>query len=111
MTLNTQIPRGDWSDFLTTFTNGNRGRSLTIELLDPETGSSGQARQGPLMAVDFDTPGKGNAIVITTGVHEMDYSHAVHNPVELWKAQHDNGEVLALEIIDGEGTKTVLSLA
>ena len=48
---------------------------LSIEVLDSETGSTGQMRQGKLMAVDYDPVGKGNDIVVTTGETEVDYSH------------------------------------
>ena len=52
---------------------------------------------------------KGNDIVVTTGVGEVDYSHTIEAPVEVWRAQQDSGEVAALEIIDQNNVKTILS--
>jgi hypothetical protein len=109
MAINTQVPREDWKDFFVTFSNGNRGRVLSLEVLDSEFGDSGQVKQGNLLAVDYDPVGKGNDIVVTTGVDEVDYSHTIEAPVEVWKAQHESGEVAALEIIDQNNVKTILS--
>ena len=109
MAINTQIPREDWKGFLVTFSNGNRGRMLSLEVLDSESGDSGQVKQGKLMAVDYDPLGKGTDIVVTTGVGEVGYSHTIEAPVEVWKAQQDSGEVAALEIIDQNNVKTILS--
>ena len=111
MAINTQISQNDWKDFLVTFSNGNRGRMLSIEVLDSEAGSTGQMKQGKLMAVDYDPVGKGNDVVVTTGETEVDYSHTIKAPVEVWKAQQDSGEVGALEIIDQNNVKTILSLS
>jgi hypothetical protein len=111
MAINTQIPQGEWKNFFVTFSNGNRGRMLSLEVLDAEAGDSGQARQGKLMSVAYDPVGKGNDIVVTTGEDEVGYSHTIDAPVEVWKAQHENGQIAALEIIDQNQTKTILSLA
>jgi hypothetical protein len=110
MAINTQVPREEWKDFFVTFSNGNRGRMLSLEVLDPEFGDSGQVKQGKLLALDYDPVDKGNDIVVTTGVDEVDYSHTIEAPVEVWKAQKDSGEVAALEIIDQNNLKTILSL-
>jgi hypothetical protein len=109
MGINTLIPREEWRDFLVTLSNGNRGRMLSLEVLDSESGDSGQAKQGKLMAVDYDPVDKGNDIVVTAGVDEIDYTHTIIAPVEIWKAQQDSGEVAALEIIDQNNVKTILS--
>lgn len=108
MALNQQIPRDQWQDFFTTFSNGNRGRQIGLEFFDQVTGDTGVQNQGQLMAVDCDSVDKGNDIVITTGEVEIGYSHTVKAPAEVWQAQHDNGEISALEIIDQNNSKTVL---
>ena len=46
---------------------------------------------------------------MTTGVDEVDYTHTIKAPVEVWKAQQDSGQVAALEIIDQNNVKTILS--
>ena len=110
MAINTQVNQEEWPNFFVTFSNGNRGRSISLEIFSAESGDIAAKKQGPLMAVDYDPAGKGNDIVITTGTDEIDYSHRIPAPVEVWKAQHDDGEIGALEIIDQNNVKTILSL-
>ena len=83
---------------------------LSLEVLDSESGDSGQAKQGKLLAVDYDPVDEGNDFVVTTGVDEVDYTHTIEAPVEVWKVQQDSGEVAALEIINQNNVKTILSL-
>lgn len=109
MAITTQVARGDWQEFFVLFTNSNRHRGLTIEVIDPQGGTTGQARQGPLMAIDYDPVGKGNDIVVTTGANEIDYSHTIPAPVEVWQEQHDTGQVGALKIVGQNNVKTLLS--
>lgn len=110
MSINTELPRDQWKDFFVSFSNGNQGRMLSVEVFDPEGGDLAAKKQGPLMAVDYDPIGKGNDIVVTTGTDEIDYSHTIQAPAKIWKAQQDDGQVSALEIIDQNDTKTILSL-
>jgi hypothetical protein len=42
---------------------------------------------------------------------EVDYSHTSKAPVVVWTAQHDSGEIGALEIIEQNKVKTILSLS
>ncbi len=109
MATNTQIAQTDWQDFFVMFSNGNRGRVVSLEVFDADSGTTGQARQGPLMAIDYDPVGKGNDIVVTTGVDEIEYSHTIPAPVEVWQEQLDDGQAAALEIIDQNNVKTVVS--
>ncbi len=109
MSITTQIPQDQWQDFLATFSNGNSGRALSMEVFDSKSGDQAAVKQGPLMAIDYDPVGKGNDIVVSTGVGELDYSHTINAPVELWQAQNDNGVVHALEIVDQNNVKTILS--
>ena len=62
----------------------------------------------PLFAIDYDPADKGDDLVITTGRDEVDYTHKISAPVEIWESQDDNGKVVALEVIDRKGTKTIV---
>jgi arylsulfatase len=42
---------------------------------------------------------------------EVDYTHTINSPVEVWQAQHDSGQVGALEIINQNNIKTILHLS
>ena len=47
MTINKQIPQADWKDFFVTFSNGNRGREISLEVFDSESGDLGPANRDP----------------------------------------------------------------
>jgi hypothetical protein len=110
MAMNTQIPNEEWSNFLTTFSNDTRGRLVSVQVIDPVSGDAGEVAQGKLLAVDYDPMEKGNDMVVSLGTEDIDVTHSVAAPVELWKAQLDTGEISALEIIDQNNGKTILSL-
>lgn len=111
MALNRQVPQEEWADYFVTFSNGNRGRTFSIEVFDSQSGSTGQHRQGSLMAVDYDPEGRGNDIVVTAGKEEIEYSHTVKGPVEVWQEQADDGQVAAIAIVDQSQGKTVVSFS
>lgn len=110
MAINMRLPAEEWKNLFVTFSNGNRGRSVRLEVFDSESGSTGQRRQGRLIAVDYDPVGEGNDIVVTTGESEVDYSHTIAAPIEVWRVQLDSGEIGSLEIVDQNGTKAIVCL-
>jgi hypothetical protein len=104
-----QIDQGRWSEFLSMFSNGNRGRLVAIEIADMADGDQPLSDAAPLFAVDFDPAGKGDDMVITTGRDDVDYTHKISDPLEVWESQDDNGKVTALEVIDRNGSKTIVA--
>jgi hypothetical protein len=104
-----QIDRGRWSDFLRMFSNGNRGRLMAIEIAEMADGDQPLADAAPLFAIDFDPAGKGDDLVITTGRDQIDSTHKISAPLEIWESQDDNGKVMALEVIDRSGSKTIVA--
>jgi Family of unknown function (DUF5335) len=101
------VPRERWVEFLSLFSNGNRGRRVSIETI-----SSAEdwrvASQAPLLAIDYDPAGKGDDVVISLGQDSLAASHVVQDPQELWEAQDENGKVVAVQIVDKTGAKTLL---
>ena len=95
-------------EFLSMFSNGNRGRMVAIEVADMSNGDQPLTEAAPLFAIDYDPANKGDDLVITTGRDDVDYSHTISAPVEIWESQDDNGKVVALEVIDRNGVKTIL---
>ena len=47
-----KIPAGRWAEWSATFTNGNRGRPVKIELVSDELGAEPLADGAALVAVD-----------------------------------------------------------
>jgi len=105
---NQKFDQGRWLEFLSMFSNGNRGRMVAIEVADMATGDQPLTEAAPLFAIDYDPANKGDDLVITTGRDEVDYTHKISAPVEIWESQDDNGKVVALEVIDRNGVKTIL---
>ena len=103
-----KIDQGRWSEFLSIFSNGNRGRMIAIEAAGMAIGDQPLTDAAPLYAIDYDPANKGDDLVITTGRDEVDYSHKISAPVEIWESQDDNGKVVSLEVIDRNGAKTIL---
>jgi Family of unknown function (DUF5335) len=102
-----QIPREAWADYCSTFTNGNKARAVSIEMLGE--GAASLTNKAPFLAMDFGPAGKGNNIVVSTGSgKEISMSHEVLAPTELWESTDDEGQVMAIEIVDQNGGKTIL---
>jgi hypothetical protein len=104
-----KLEQENWLEFLSIFSNGNRGRLIAIEVDDMAAGEQPLADAAPLFALDYDPAGKGDDLVITTGLDEVDYTHTINAPTEIWEAQDDNGKVVALEVVDGAGSKTIIT--
>jgi hypothetical protein len=103
-----KIDQGRWLEFLSMFSNGNRGRRVAIEVADLAIGDQPLTEASPLFAIDYDPANKGDDLVITTGRDEVDYSHKISAPAKIWESQDENGKVVSLEVIDRNGTKTIL---
>ena len=105
-----KLEQEQWSEFLSVFSNGNRGRLIRIEVEDTASGEQPIVDAAPLFAIDYDPVHKGNDLVISTGRDAVDYSHTVIAPTEIWQAQDDSGEVTALEIINQNDSRTIIVL-
>lgn len=108
MSQTKKVDQERWPEFLRMFSNGNRGRMMSIEVASVATGDQPLTDAAPLFAIDYDPAGKGDDLVITTGRDEIDYSHKISAPAELWESQDDNGKVASLEVIDREGSKIIV---
>ncbi len=106
--INRQISRADWLEFFDAFTNDNRGRLLTIELLDQELGDQELIKAAPLWAIVRDPTNKGDAIIIETGRETVSYAHTIDAPIDVWAGQGENGVILVLKISDSQGNHTLL---
>jgi hypothetical protein len=105
-----RIPRERWEAWCDSFTNGNQGRLVDIEVIDAEMGPKPLAEHAVLVAIDYDPPDKGNDFVISYGDAASPFRHVILGPVTLWQAQDANGLVVSLEIEDQQGNRTILSL-
>lgn len=104
-----QIHADKWAEHCSLFTNGNKGRMVTITSLDNETGNLILAENSPLMAFDYDPIKKGDDMVISLGKDTLEYSHTIQAPIEFWETHDDSGEVTSIEIIDQMDNKVIVT--
>ncbi len=105
-----KIPTERWAEWCTTFTNGNRGRLVRIEVVSDELGAEPLADGAALVAIDYDPAGKGNNFVISYGDEAAPASHVITKPVALWQAQDRDGLVVSLEIEAEGGSRIIITL-
>jgi hypothetical protein len=108
--INKSIPEDRWLEFFDQFSDGNRGRHISIEILGSELGDEELIQNAPLMAMVYDPPQKGNKLTIETGKDEVTYAHTVDSPNEVLTGQDANGIMLAVRIGDAAGTQTLIKL-
>jgi Family of unknown function (DUF5335) len=104
------LPSERWGEFFDQFTDGNRGRHISIERIDSELGDDELIQDAPLMAIVYDRPGKGNDLVIEVGKSEVTYAHTIDAPTEILAAQNSVGQIMAISICDATGIKTIVKL-
>ncbi len=108
--INKQISPERWEEFCDTFTQGNRGRTVSIEIVGFEVGDQVLANSVPFSAIDFDTLYKGDAFVLSYGSAAPLTIHSISELAEVWQTQDENGVVVAFEIIDIEDRKTIIKI-
>jgi hypothetical protein len=108
--INKSVPRDRWSEFFDLFSNGNRGRHISIEVISSEVGTQKLIQDAPLMALVYDRPGKGDDLAIEVGKDEVTYAHTINSPVEVLTGQDSDGLMMAIQVTDTTGTKTVVKL-
>ncbi len=104
------VPPQRWGEFFDQFSDGNRGRQISIEIINPELGDEELIQNAPLMAIVYDRQGKGNKLVIEIGKDEVTYAHTIDAPTEVLTGQSESGRMLAVWINDANETKTLVKL-
>lgn len=100
-----------WVEFFDQLSDGNRGRLVTLEVIDPEYGEEILVHGQPLFNVVYDPVGKGNLISLELGQEGVCYSHPVPNPTEVNTEQDgETGRLLVLEIRSADGGQTLVEL-
>ncbi len=100
-----------WEEWCDTFSSGNRGRLLRIDIVSDKIGAESMAADIPLVAIDYDPVGKGNDMVITYGEEADPSRHLIAAPVALWQGQDENGVVVGLEIEDVDGDHVIITFS
>ena len=56
--INKSVPSDRWGEFFDQFSDGNRGRQISIEIIGTEVGDAELIKDAPLMAIVHDRPNK-----------------------------------------------------
>ena len=54
--LTKSVPREQWGEFFDQFSDGNRGRHMSIEIINSEIGDGELIQDAPLIAMVYDRP-------------------------------------------------------
>lgn len=108
--ISKSVPRERWGEFFDQFSDGNRGRHISIEIISSELGDEELIKNAPLMAMVYDRPGKGDDLAIEVGTDEVTYAHTVDSPTEVSTGQNSTGQIIAIWINDAAKTKTLIRL-
>lgn len=108
--ISKSVPREQWDKFFDRFSESNRGRHISIKIIDSELGDKELIQNAPLLAMIYDRPGKGDNLAIEVGIDKMTYGHTVDSPTGVETGQNSNGEIIALQIADSAGRKILVKL-
>lgn len=112
MTETREIPRGDWNDFFTAFSQQHDEEAVELEIMGAEIGAQVGARELHLRGISAASHSEedGLAIMLDSpdGAH---LTHMVPNPTHVWIQCAAGASDDALEIESADGTKTLLRFA
>lgn len=106
--INKSIAKERWVEYCDQFSDGNRGRHISIEVIGAELGDEELINNAPLMAMVLDPPAKGDRLTIEVGKNEVNYAHTIESPVEILTGQDANGILQAVRITDIGGVQTLI---
>jgi hypothetical protein len=110
ISLSKSIPQEQWGKFFDQFSGHNLGRHIEIEIIDSELGDEELIKNAPLLSIIYDRPDKGDNLAIEMGKDEMTYGHTIDSPKEVSTGENSNSEIVAIQIKDANGRKTLIKL-
>ncbi len=108
--LSKSVPDEKWGEFFDRFSTDNRGRYISMEIIDSELGDQELIKNAPLLAMIYDRPDKGDNLAIEVGKDQMTYGHTIDSPTDVSTGQNSSGEIIAMQIADAAGRKTLIKL-
>jgi len=89
------IPSNQWIDYFDCFSRDHLGCSVTIQVLDRQSGPQQIATELPLQGISFDTKGtRASSIEISAGDRpDRHISHVIDMPLHIREADEGNGNV------------------
>ena len=104
-----EIPRGEWAEYLDSFSRQHEGWPVTVEVLGAEVGAQVEAQGLPLQGVTAELKGGEDAITVIVGGGSVErVTHAVSRPAHVRVEQSEGGADLTLQIESSDGVATLV---
>jgi hypothetical protein len=107
------IPQAVWPEFFDQCTDDNRGRLITLKLMDAQMGDFEVLRHKPLWAITYDRPDHGNDLVVTIGrslgAGEATYAHRIMFPKAVSIITDEDGIILSCTVTDDDHAQIMIS--
>jgi hypothetical protein len=108
------IPQPIWSEFLAQFTQDNRGRLVTLKILDDQLGDFEVLSHTPLFAIAYEPPNFGNDLVVTVSrtlsTELATYAHVIVYPQVLEVITDADGNIESCTVTDDDRAQTIICL-
>jgi Family of unknown function (DUF5335) len=98
-----KLERAGWRPFLDRVSKGIAGKQAEIEVASLDLGDQLEAEWVPLIGLVYDPKDD----IVEVAVEGLD--HLIHKPRELY-VEEEGGELLSLEVIDEDGTRSIIKL-
>jgi hypothetical protein len=107
--MSEEVKREAWADFCKVFSQRNRARLTRLEVFG-EMGAQEEERNLPLNGITLAEDGNKLEILLggESATELRHLSHSIRNTTNIYAKKGADGQDEALEIVDIEGTKTLL---
>ena len=99
-----QVDRSGWAVFFDTFTKSLPGKRAEVEVASLDLGDQIEAEWAPLIGMTYDHKND----LIEVALEGVD--HLIRGPQEVY-ADFDVGGIIAVEVIDANGTRQIIKLS
>ena len=101
-----------WPEFFMRFTDDNRGRLLTLKILDRQQGDFEVLSGSRLSSVVYEPPNHGNDLVVTVSrsahLREATYAHGIVYPQIVQIITDEDGIIQTCTITDDDQAQTMI---
>lgn len=104
-----EIPRGEWVEYLNSFSRQHEGWLVTVEVLGVDIGAQVEAEEMVLEGVTADLKGGEDVISVILGRRSTErVTHNITSPTHVRVEQTEYGADMALQIESGDGVTTLV---
>jgi nucleotide-binding universal stress UspA family protein len=107
--LTTRFAAYEWAERLEEFTRRNRGRTATLEVIDPDIGAQIEETGFPFMGASFDPRDAHVQLFLGTGRADRHLTRNIHHVTAVQVLRNRAGKDLMLRVAHGRG-QTLLTL-